>query len=113
MFRSRTGLLRTRDGVGRSVAGRPMYDWWFSREKSILIVSSWMCQNSPRRKAIGEDPMFVGCGVGDGERWRIDGGEAYRAVPQAVMLIDKICFPDSHSGVNASIILQQQVRVCI
>ena len=70
MFRSRTGLLRTRDGVGRSVAGRPMYDWWFSREKSILIVSSWMCQNSPRRKAIGEDPMFVGCGVGDGERWR-------------------------------------------
>jgi hypothetical protein len=35
IFRSSVGLLSTTDGVGRSVAGRPMKDLWFCREKSI------------------------------------------------------------------------------
>lgn len=40
MFLSSTGLLRTRDGVGRSLAGRPMKDVWDWREKSISVVHS-------------------------------------------------------------------------
>ena len=40
MFLSSTGLLRTRDGVGRSLAGRPMKDVWDWREKSISVVYS-------------------------------------------------------------------------
>lgn len=36
MLFSITGLLRTSDGVGSSVAGRPMKDLWDWSEKSIL-----------------------------------------------------------------------------
>lgn len=40
MFFSSTGLLRIKDGVGRSLAGRPMKDAWDWREKSISVVLS-------------------------------------------------------------------------
>lgn len=38
MFLSSTGLLRINDGVGRSLAGRPMKDVWDWSEKSISVV---------------------------------------------------------------------------
>lgn len=38
MFASRTGLLMTRAGVGRSLMGRPMKDLWDWREKSIFLI---------------------------------------------------------------------------
>lgn len=34
-------LLSTRDGVGRSFAGRPMKDWRDWREKSMVRADSW------------------------------------------------------------------------
>lgn len=56
MFLSKTGLLRTRDGVGRSEAGRPMKELG---EKSIV---SGIQSVEGKRRRNGTEYKVVQCG---------------------------------------------------